>query len=296
MQRENIRGVMLMTLSSLVFCGMGAMIKLIAYVDSYKTSLLRFMVGMAVLSTGAMAGRLHLQFVNKPLLFLRGLCGGTAVFIAFWSIAHLGMGKSTVIIYTYPIFAAMGSAFFLRERLGAAKISCIVLALLGMVLLISERSNTSIQGGEMTAVMVAIIGAVLSGSAVVMVKKLHDTDSSYAIFFAQCLIGFWLVIIPSNTAHGDLNLRACMILIGVGVTAAIGQLMMTEAYHFISVTTGSLITLVTPVGSLIIGTMVFGEMMGIRAVIGSLIIVVACSAMIWVDKNRGKINLKHRSE
>jgi hypothetical protein len=39
---------------------------------------------------------------------------------------------------------------------------------------------------------------VLSGLAIVIVRKLRATESSYAIFFSQCVIGFWLMLIPAN--------------------------------------------------------------------------------------------------
>lgn len=277
-----VRGAALMAASSVVFCVMGALIKFIPGVDICRTTLARFIVGVAVLCTAAMAGRIKLEFVNKPLLFCRGIVGGSAVFVAFWSISRLGIGMSTVLTYTYPVFAAILSAFMLRERLAMGQWACIVVSVFGMALLAGGGGSP-----DTTAVFIALAGAVLSGLAVVLVKKLHKTDTSYSIFFAQSLIGFWIMVVPANTVGGETGVGAAVIMVLVGMAAAGGQLLMTEAYHYVSATMGSLLSLMTPVLSLAAGVLFFGEAVTGWGFIGSGLIIVSCGAMVLMNSREG---------
>ncbi len=50
---SSMRGIILMGLSALAFCAMSVMIKFIPDIDSYKTALFRFIIGMAVIGTAA---------------------------------------------------------------------------------------------------------------------------------------------------------------------------------------------------------------------------------------------------
>ncbi|GAB1400678.1 hypothetical protein MASR1M66_21330 [Aminivibrio sp.] len=47
---------------------------------------------------------------------------------------------------------------------------------------------------------------MLSGLAIVIVRKLRATESSYAIFFSQCVVGFWLMLIPANVIPSDISI------------------------------------------------------------------------------------------
>ena len=124
-----------MALSNVAFCAMSAMIKFIPDIDSYKTSLFRFMIGMAVLGTAAQFGKIQLRFVSGKLLLIRGVCHGISVFFFFLSITKLGLAKGTVISNSWPIFAAVFSTIFLREKIVWWQWLALVVAVFGLYLL-----------------------------------------------------------------------------------------------------------------------------------------------------------------
>lgn len=276
-----VKGVALMLASGVVFCMMSGLIRYAEGIDAYKTTLFRFVIGLGLLGSAALFGRIKLRFVNAPLLFLRGLFGGIAVFIFFLSISKLGVGKGTVIVYAYPIFAAIFGAIFLRERIGPRKAFAIVAAFVGIYCLAGEGNGgiaKFLAFGKYE--LIAVLGAVLSGIAVVLVKRLHDTDDSYAIFFAQCAIGMWLVVIPANLVPCEIGYTGGALLLGIGILSAVGQLLMTEGYRHVSVTTGALLGLMIPVLNFIMGVAIFREPMSPRAVVGAVIVLASCAAVL----------------
>jgi len=274
---STMRGVALMVLSSVAFCAMSALIKFIPDIDSYKTTLFRFMIGMAVLGTAAQFGKVQLRFVNGPLLLMRGVCHGVGVFLFFLSITKLGLAKGTVISNSGPIFAAVFSTIFLHERIAWWQWLALAVAVFGLYLLFLAKGTGTV--GMLTIGMyelLAIGGAVLSGISSVVIKRLHATDSTYAIFFSQCVIGLWLMIVPANVVPCAIGYVGGVILLGVGITASIGQLFMTEGYRYTSVSVGSLMGMLLPIFNIIVGLLLFHESLPFTGFIGSILVLGSC--------------------
>ncbi|MBN1670608.1 MAG: DMT family transporter [Kiritimatiellae bacterium] len=278
---QTARGVALMVASGVAFCLMAVLVKRGAHINPFRIVLFRFVIGLAVLATAALFRKIRLTFTNSRLLFWRGTIGGVSVFLFFLAIAKLGMGKGTVISFSYPIFASILSAVFLRERIGPLKAVFIVTAFAGIYLLAFSNESGELQAfatGQYE--WLAILGAGCAGAAVVMVKKLHDTDSTYAIFLAQCALGLWLVVVPANVAVDAIGYSGGVLLLAIGLVAAIGQLFMTEGYRHLSVTTGSLLGMLVPVLNFAVGALVFEEPVSLRRIIGAAVIVASCVGVI----------------
>jgi drug/metabolite transporter (DMT)-like permease len=125
---------------------------------------------------------------------------------------------------------------------------------------------------------------MLGGLTVVLVKKLQDTDSTVSIFFSQCLIGFWLLLIPSTAAPLSCGYSGCIILLCIGLLAAVGQLVMTEGYRHVTVASGSIITLLSPVLNITVGTMLFHEVFPPMAMVGSLVLLLAIGGSVVYEQ------------
>lgn len=286
---DEARGVMLMLASTVAFCSMSALVQHASAIDPYKMTLFRFVVGLGILGTAALLGRIKLTFTHGPLLFLRGLFGGLGILIFFWSIPRLGIGKATVLIYSFPIFGSLFSSIFLKERLGAARLATMLMAFAGIYLLASDHEESfsllAVPNGDE---LLTIFGAMLGGIALVIVKKLHDTDSSYAIFFAQCVIGLWIVIVPANVVPCSIGLHGGLLLVAIGVTSAIGQLLSTEGYRHLTVAKGSLLGMLVPVLNYIMGVTLFEEPVSARSLIGSAVVLGASVVTLRKNKNASK--------
>ena len=281
------RGVCLRMGATLVFCIMSGLIRCGPDIPTSKMTLFRFVVGLAVLGTAALFGRIELRFIHGPLLLLRGLTGGVAVFLFFLSIAKLGVGKGTVIVYSFPIFASLFGMLVLGESTGPRKWGAIAGAFAGIVLMTSGRPG----GGSFLSFglyeALAVLGAVLSGVAVVAVRKLHETDSTYAIFFSQCLFGLWIVLIPANMSGGSVGYGGGALLLAIALTAVVAQLLMTESYRYTSACLGSQLGMLLPVMNLVVGIVVFREPVSLRVLAGAGLVIACCVAIIAVGDGPG---------
>lgn len=282
-------GVLVTLISCVLFAVMGALIRQASTlgIDAFKTAMFRFAIGLAVLGTLAMSRRITLRFFDSPLLFLRGLTGGAAIFLFYLSIDKIGIAKGTVISYSYNVFAVLGSMLLLKERVGPLKWALILASLAGIGLIAADKGGA---GGLSISVYewLAILGAVLSGAAVVIIKKLCDTDSPFSIFFAQSLVGFWLMVIPANLTPVDLKWTGGVLLLLIGLTAAGGQLCMTTGYAHLTVATAGILGMLVPVLNTAIGVVLFREHLSAMGLAGVAVVIAACALLALPRFNHRK--------
>jgi drug/metabolite transporter (DMT)-like permease len=274
------KGAALMALSSVFFCMGACLVKSGSYIGAYKMTFFRFVIGLGLIATAAMSGKVRLVFVNRKLLFLRGLIGGIAVFITLLCITKLGLGKGVVMISSYPIFGGIISAIFLKERLRPFDIGAILTAMVGIYFIAYDKQ----QGFSLLVFgryeLLAVFGAVLAGFAVTIIRKLHDTDSSLAIYFSQCLVGMWLLIGPALSSEEAVDFKGVFILLGIGGSITIGQLLMTEGFKYVPVKIGSLLMMLETVLCYVAGVVIFSEPLTWSIMLGSVLIIGACSVVL----------------
>jgi len=275
-----------MALASTFFCIAGCLIKCGSYIGVYRMAFFRFVIGFGLIAIAVMSGRMKLVFNNKKLLFLRGLTGGIAILIGLVSITKLGLGKGMVLICSYPIFASTISAVFLKERLRLFDFGAILTAIAGIYFIAYEKQ----QGFSLLVFgkyeLLAVLGAMIAGMAVSLIRKLHDTDNSSAIYFSQCVVGMWLVLVPSFSNEGPIGLNGAFILLGIGITVTIGQLLMTEGFKYVPVKTGSLLLMLEPVLCYVAGVTIFREDLTLSSVLGSVLVIGACVVVLAGRKKK----------
>jgi drug/metabolite transporter (DMT)-like permease len=281
------KGAWLMCGASVAYCVMSSLIRMDAGMSPYITAFFRFSIGLGLLGALAVSGGIKLKFVRHPLLIFRGVAGAVAVFIWFFSIQSLGLGKGTVIFYTYPVFAGLFSAFFLKERAHPIKWAASAASLLGVFLLVmgADIANPSLYRMGLNEI-IALSGAITGGLAVVSIKKLVDTDSSVSIYFAQCLAGFWLFMAPAHLSGASSGYHGFFLLVLIGLTATAGQLLMTEGYRRLPVATGAPLVMLVPVLNLLAGMTFFNEPFSPAEISGAAIVVASCCLLAFYDARK----------
>lgn len=288
-----LRGVMLMFGANVVFCGMSCLVRLLSDTNVWITTLFRFLIGIGIISLVAMSGKIRLQFVNNKGLYIRGFIGGISTAIFFYSITKLGLIKAGFIASLYPVFAVVFGYFFLKEKISILKGAALTGALIGVIFLMKNQENAGgVLGCIGTIELIALFGTMLAGLTVVSIKKLQSTDSTVAIFFAQCLIGACIVFVPASSHTSMISATSLVILVVMGVLATAGQLLSTNSYKYINVSTGSLIVLTTPVFNAIAGVIFFHETFTMQMALGAIIVMVSLGVMVMEMGKGGYANAR----
>lgn len=260
-----------MLASAVLFSAMSAIVRGLPGVNPYTMVMTRFVVGALSVSALFAAGAQRLRWVNWPWIIARGVSGGFACVAYYWAIRNIGLSKAVMFSYTYVIFAPIFAVPLLRERVLPRHWLAIGVAVVGIALL-SGVQRLSVGKGD----LIALLGGLVSGFAVVCVTKCHEGDSSANIFFSQCLFGAAIVAWPTWTNWSLPTPCQWAVLVSIGLLAACGQLTMTYAYKFTGAAYGSLLSLLTPVAAGLIGILHFREQQSAGFFAGALLILLSC--------------------
>ena len=284
MKKEGtLYGIVLMLLSVVAFAIMATLVKSMSHVSTFVTVFVRFSVGVGILGILALFKKINLKFVRSPLLLLRGISGAVSVTLFYFAIVKIGMGKGSVYSYSYPVFATLLSAIVLKEKVSVAKWILILSAFVGIVL-VSLKFSGSDEGWSLGFYdVLAMCSAITNAISILIVKKLHGTDNSYAIFFAQSIVGFWIFLIPANMPQITGPVTGSYVLVVIGVFSAMAQLLNTEGYRHVSISTGSPFHMLIPVVNVIIGVLVFNEAFSTLEIIGASLAVLSCLGIMLLN-------------
>ena len=74
------------------------------------------------------------------------------------------------------------------------------------------------------------------------------------------------------------------ILLAIGVFATLAQLLMNWGFGKLSIPTGSLLGLTTPVLNVFVGILLFDEPLGFFELLGVFLVLASCVAIVWSDR------------
>lgn len=270
-------GVRFMVLSAFGFALMSATVK---HVSQYGIPVLEIVAARALVSLvisylDVKRKRISVWGNNKSLLLLRGIVGTLALMCVYYSVTTLPLAEATIFQYIHPVFTAFLALIFLKERIQPATLICITLCLLGIYVMISGDSagQATEHALPVVSVMAAMLGALGSSIAYVIIRKLSQTEDSSVIIFYFPLVALptSVCLIGDNFVMPDLYLTIMLVL--VGVFTQIGQLGMTKAMQTQEAGKASAYSYIQILFSGLIGILVFGEMPSAWTYIGGGLIV-----------------------
>lgn len=170
---------------------------------------------------------------DRRLLVVRGFTGFVALLAFYWSVVHLPLAEATVIQYTNPVFTALIAAVWLRERIGAVEVGLVAVSLGGVLLVARPASLFGEAAGGLppVAVAIALTGALLSGVAYTMVRRLRATEKPMVVVFYFALVSSVGAVPLAIPVLQWPTPTEWLLLLGVGVSTQLGQTFMTRGLH-----------------------------------------------------------------
>lgn len=208
---------------------------------------------------------------HRGLLFARGLVGALALVCVYYALVHIPLAEATVLQYLHPMFTAVLALYFLKEKIHASTILCIVLSFLGLLLISRPDFLFGEQLGPLPAfaVAIAVLGAFGSAVAYVLVRKLAQIEDSSVIIFYFPLIAlpFSLLMLGSDFVmpKGD----EWLLLILVGIFTQVGQVGLTRAMQYESAGKATAFSYTQVLFAALFGWVVFAEVPSVWTCIGA---------------------------
>jgi drug/metabolite transporter (DMT)-like permease len=170
---------------------------------------------------------------DRKLLLLRGILGFGGLACFYWSLVHMPLAEATLIQQSHPVFTAVLAALLLREPLRTVDMATIGISLVGVLLV---ARPPALFGGvadtlDPGVVAVAVCGALMSGSAYVVVRKARGLEHPLVVVLWFPLVATPLSIPPALLEWTWPTALEWLVLIGVGVSTQIAQVFMTHGLH-----------------------------------------------------------------
>jgi drug/metabolite transporter (DMT)-like permease len=195
-------------------------------------ALARSLLAFLFATTLALACGARLAFWKPGILWLRSCAGSLSLLCTFFALTRLRTSEVLTLTNTFPIWVALLSWPLLRVRPGLPVWAAAVCGVLGIVLI--QRPSFEGVPGARVAVPLALVAAMTSALAMLglhRLKELHPWAivvhfSGVATLF---VLGAWLFG-PRPAVEQALDAEHVRLLVGVGATATLGQLCLTQAF------------------------------------------------------------------
>jgi drug/metabolite transporter (DMT)-like permease len=217
---------------------------------------------------------------NRRLLLARGIIGYAGLAAFYYALVHMPLAEATVIQYTNPVFAAVLAVWLLGERMRRREVVLVLLSIAG-VLLISKPSF--IFGGHSNlkplVVAIGMIGAIGSGTAYVLVRKLSATEHVMVIVFYFSMASTVCAIPMAIPGAVWPSAIGWLLLLGIAITTQIAQVSLTHGLKLERAGKATAIAYTQIVFAALWGALFFHEVPHWNTIAGTVLIVGATLAL-----------------
>jgi drug/metabolite transporter (DMT)-like permease len=209
--------------------------------------------------------------------FLRGLYGTIGMVLNFGAVILLPLAEATTINFTVPIWAVLLSIVLLREKVGLWRWSAVFLGFAG-ILVIAQPGDGHF---PLYGALVALGGAFMVALISIQIADLNRTDKPLTIVFYFALFSTPLAALSLPfvaTAH---DTQGWLLLLGIGLAGALGQLLLTAALRFGSVASVIVMDYSGLFWATLYGWLLFETLPPASTWLGAPLIVIAGLVIAW---------------
>jgi drug/metabolite transporter (DMT)-like permease len=186
-----------------------------------------------------------------------------------WAVAVLPLTTAATLGFSKVFFVALLAALFLKETVGRHRIIAVVVGFIG-VLVIMRPSINGLADYNAIIPVVAAMGAAL---AVITVRRLSQTESTATLLIYQAVFVGVLAGIPLPWLWNTPDLPGLLLLLAMGLLAAMGQWFGVKALRLGEASVIGNIQYVQLIYAAVLGYILFSEVPDLQTLIGAAVIV-----------------------
>lgn len=285
MKHKNIVGPGAIVLSAILFGTMPLMAKYAFSLGSnaYTTAFGRFASGslVALLVITVMPKQtLRISPAQFRSLAILSLFYAATPVLLYSSYSSIDSSLASTLHFTYPVAVMLLSSFLFQERIGRKELLCAVFCVGGILLLYTPSSKTDFSG----MVIAALSGLVYAGYIVTLGKsRLQDLSVLTFTFWLSLLSAAGILVFSLCTRNLLVSLPAKVWLpyLGLGIFATVLALALFQMGVFLcGPVKASLFSTFEPLTGVVIGVVIFREILTARSFIGIFLILVAVVLLV----------------
>lgn len=285
-EQESIRPALWMMTASLSFAMMGSMTHAVgARCDWQMIALIRIGSTFVMSVALALAAGVPLVFRKPRTLWVRSSAGTLSLLCSFYALTKLPVADVLTLTNTYPLWIVLIS--WLRNERSASwtDLACILSGVVGVGLIQSPY----LSGKGNFASVIALAGTFATAVAMLGLHRLKSVDprSVVAHFsgFASVTLSLCLLARGELTAPSEFDRRTIPLLLGVGMSGTVGQVLLTKAFASGAPARIAVLGLTQVLFAMIFDLIFEGRRLGPVSLAGFLLVLVPTA---WITANPGQ--------
>ena len=203
------------------------------------------------------------RYVLRTSIGLMGmLCG-------FWAVGHLPLAQAISLSYATPLFVTVLAVLWLGEKVRIRRWAAVVAGFIGVLVILRPGAGFS------PGMIIALMGALLSGIVAIQIKQLSRFDSPDTVVFYTYVFWVPMSLVPALFQWVWPDPGTWLLLVATGVMGTFGQLLWTRALALGEVSALQPISFVQLPVLVLFGWWLFGETIDAWTTLGAAIVLAA---------------------
>lgn len=268
-------GSFYMVLASLCFALMLVFIKLSGQkfgMSTYEITFWRVLFALMILGGFSWLKGRDFRTNYPKEHFWRSLAGSIALLLNFYVVLHLPLATASILQNTSALFLGLLSILILKQKPSLISWLSLILGFIGVVILLKPT-----EGGDTLTILIGLASGAISGYAYLQVRELSlfGEPAWRIVFYFSLLSTLISGALAMYFGFTPISLDILPYIVGVGVTALLGQLFMTYAYQVGRKFVVATLSYLGVVFAIVFGVVLFGEHLDMISLIGIAVIVIS---------------------
>ena len=274
---DKTKGIFWMLVSVLGFTFMGIAVKYLPRIPTYEKVFFRNSVSFITSAYILYKQKESIKVAKQHIPFI-GMVAN------FYALENLTMAEANMLNKLSPVFVTICACIFLKERVDKKQVIGIILMLIAVIFVIKPSFSP-----EVIPSLAGLFSAVLAGFSYTIIRYLYGKVKAEinVFYFSLLSVICTFPLMMLNFIKPNL-FETFMLIVGIGVSAAMGQFGLTYAYTFAPASEVSIYNYVIIITSMLMDYILFSTIPDLFSFIGGLIIM--STAIYLYLHNRKKDN------
>lgn len=269
-------GVRNMVLAIFFFSLMNLCVKFISHIPAVEVVFFRSVISLTISGAFLLQQGIPLLGKNRLILAIRGITGTIALVLYFITLQKIPLAGAVTIHYMAPIFTTILGVAIVREKVHHLQYLFFLLSFAGIVIIQGADARITLDYA-----LIGVVGAVFTGLAYNMIRKLKKTEHPLVIIFYFPLVSIPVTGILSLFNWVSPTYVDWLLLLLVGILTQLGQFYMTKSYQSEELSKVSVISYIGIIFALCYGFIFFQEHYKLTAYLGMVLVLLGVVLNLW---------------
>lgn len=264
------KGIALALISNALFILVGVIVRELSQtIDIFQILLFRQLVFVTLLMPSIISNidaMLHPKMVSMHLWRVTGAF--IALYFSFLTVSNIPFADATALGFLKVLFVAVISRLFLKENVGWARMTTILVGFAGVMLVVQP----TLESESLFYVGTGLVAALGAAIAVICVRKMANVESKTVVLAYQAIFVGAVALIPAIIEWQWPTWSELALLVLVGVISSIGQWFGVTAFKWGEANVVSNVEYSQMIYSMVLGYLLFAELPNSLALIGAAVI------------------------